>query len=129
MKYRKITDQYTTYTVNDVENRITELCTINGDTYISVPDDFTLANQSQKIKIAPVTMTDDLRKQIEENSPHVQLIDQRIREKIRDKYSIEDEIKIIRNKINGEKIEEYAEYNQYVESCIQEGNLQKAKLL
>jgi len=129
MKYRKITDKYTTYTVNDEENRITELCTINGDTYISVPDDFILANQSQKIKIVPVTMTDDLKKQIEEKSSHIQLINQRVRGKIRDKYAIEDEIKIIRNKINGVKVDKYAAYHQYVEDCIQEGNLQKAKLL
>lgn len=127
-KYQKVTDKYTTYTINDdEENRITELCTIDGDTYISVPDDFILANQSQKIKIVPVTMTDDLKKQIEENSPHIQLIKQRVREKIRAKYSIEDELKMIRNKINGVKADEYAAYHQYVESCIEEGNVQKGE--
>jgi len=130
LKYQKITDKYTTYTINDdVENRITELCTIDGDTYISVPDDFVFSDQPKQIKIVPITMTDDLRKQIEEKSPHIQLIKQRVREKIKDKYSIEDEIKIIRNKINGTKTEEYTEYNKYVEDCIQEGNTQKAKLI
>jgi hypothetical protein len=129
LKYQKITDKYTTYTVNDEENRITELCTINGDTYISVPDNVTLPKQPKEITLKPVIMTDELKEQIEEISPHIRLIKKRIKDKIREKYSIEDELKIIRNKINGIEVEKYTEYNNYVEGCITEGRIEKEALI
>jgi hypothetical protein len=129
LKYQKITDKYTTYTVNDEENRITELCTINGDTYISVPDNVTSPKQPKEITLKPVTMTDELKEQIEETSPHIRLIKKRIKDKIRKKYSIEDELKIIRNKINGIEVEKYTEYNNYVEGCITEGKIEKEALV
>jgi len=130
--YRKITNQYTTYTAvdsNEEDKRITELCTINGDTYISVPDDLTLPEQPKEIELKPVTMTTELQEQIEELSPHIQLAKKRVREKIAKKYSIEDELKIIRNKINGMDVGKYAEYNSYVNSCIVEGNIKKEELV
>ena len=44
-KYQKITDQFTThclvepdYNLLETEDRITELCTIDGVTYVSVPE-------------------------------------------------------------------------------------------
>ena len=44
-KYQKISDAYTTYLLAEpdyellgLEDRITELCTIDGVTYVSVPD-------------------------------------------------------------------------------------------
>ena len=132
MKYRKITDEYTTYTAidNGEENKkITELCTINGDTYICIPDDLVLPGQPKQISLTPVIMTDELKGQIEKVSPHIQLIKKRVREKITEKYSIEDELKIIRNKINGVDIEKYTEYNTYAEGCIAEGKVKKAELI
>ena len=125
-KYKKITDKYTTYSV--CEEGITELATIDGDTYISVPDDVILPKQAEQIKLVPVTLTAELKEQIEEASSHIQLIKKRIREKIAKKYSIEDELKIIRNKINGIDVEKYTEYNAYVESCIAEGKVKKEGL-
>ena len=48
-KYQKISDAYTTYILAEpdyellgLEDRITELCTIDGVTYVSVPDGITL---------------------------------------------------------------------------------------
>ena len=125
-KYKKITDKYTTYSI--CEEGITELCTINGDTYISVPDDVILPKQAEQIKLVPVTLTAELKEQIEEASSHIQLIKKRIREKIAEKYSIEDELKIIRNKINGVDVDKYTEYNAYVEGCIAEGKVKKEEL-
>lgn len=125
-KYQKVTDQYTTYTVNDEDNKITELCTINGDTYVSIPDDVTF--QSKQITLEPVTITKELKEQIEKESPHLQLIRKRVIEAIRKKYSIEDELNILRNKINGIDIE-YQEYNKYVEDCLTEGKKDEDKLL
>ena len=129
-KYQKVTDKYTTYTINDdEENRITELCTINGDTYISVPDDLKLLEQPKQINLEPVKLTAELKEQIEEASPHIKLIKKRIVEDIRKKYSVEDELKIIRNKINGIGEKEYAEYNNYVASCIAVRRLEKEELI
>jgi len=132
MKYRKVTDQYTTYTVIDNgedDKRITELCTINGDTYISVPNDIILPKQPKQINLEPAVVTGELKEQIEEKSPHIQLIKKRIRENIRKKYSVEDELKIVRNKINGIDMGKYTEYNNYVESCIAEGEAKKEVLI
>jgi len=130
-KYKKITDKYTTYTIvepdyNIMDNeskRVVELCTINGDTYISVPDDLTLPEQPKQITLEPVIITSELKEQIEKASPHMQLIKKRIKNKIAEKYSIEDELKIIRNKINGTDVDKYTEYNSYVESCIADGKI------
>jgi len=130
--YQKVTDKYTTYTAidNDEEDkRITELCTIDGDTYISVPDDLILPEQPKHIILKPITLDKALREKIEKRSPHIQLIRERIKEKIRKKYSIEDELKIIRKKINGKELAKYTEYNEYVEECIAKGDLEKDKLL
>jgi len=130
-KYQKVTNQYTTYIAidNEEENKkITELCTINGDTYISVPDNVELPEQPKEIILEPVVLTDELKEHIEEASPHIQLIKKRIREKIAKKYSIEDELKIIRNKINGAEVDKYTEYNAYVEGCVAEGEIKKAGL-
>ena len=127
IKYKKTTDKYTTYSV--CEEGITELCTIDGDTYISIPDDVVLPKQPKQITLEPVIVTAELKEQIEEVSPHIQLIKKRIREKIAKKYSIEDELKIIRNKINGMEVDKYVEYNNYVESCLAEGNIKKEELV
>ena len=93
-KYQKVTDKYTTYTAvdNGEDKRITELCTIDGDTYISIPDDVILPEQTEQITLEPVSVTAELKGFIEATSPHIQLIKKRVREKIADKYSIEDMI-------------------------------------
>jgi hypothetical protein len=130
--YRKVTDKYTTYTAVDSgeeDKRITELCVINGNTYISVPNNFVLPEQPKEITLKLVALTIKLKKQIKEKSPYIQLIEERVRERIRKKYKLEDELKIIRNKINGKELLEYTEYNKYVEECIIGGNLEKDKLL
>ena len=130
-KYRKVTDKYTTYTAIDNEEedkKITELCTINGDTYISVPDGLNLPKQPKEITLEPVIIDDILKEKIESTSPHLQLIKKRTIDKIREKYPIDDELKIIRNKINEKDIEKYTEYNNLVEECIAEGKVKKEKL-
>ena len=87
-----------------------------------------LPEQPKQITLVPLTLTNELKEQIEEASPHIQLIKKRIREKIAKKYSIEDELKIIRNKINGIDVEKYTEYNSYIEACIAEGKVKKEEL-
>ena len=71
----------------------TELCTIDGVTYVSVQDD-DLPEQAAQISasiVNPVTLTTELREAIKAASPHCALIHERMEAKIRDKYSLSDE--------------------------------------
>jgi len=130
-KYQKISDAYTTYLLAEpdydglgLESRITELCTIDGVTYVSVPDGITLPEQPEQITVEEVTMTDELKAAIRLASPHVQLIDERVVMKIREKYSVNDEIKLIRLGAS----DDFTAYNDYVETCRAWGTAAKARL-
>jgi hypothetical protein len=130
-KYQKVQDAYTThclvepdYNLLETEDRITELCTIDGVTYVSVPDSITLPEQPEQITVEEVELTDELKESIKSASPHVQLINDRVVSKIREVYSLNDEIKMIRLSPS----EESAAYNEYVESCRDWGRVAKANL-
>ena len=130
-KYQKITDNYTTYclvepdyNLLETEDRITELCTIDGITYVSVPDSITLPEQPEQITVEEVVLTDELKAAIKSESPHVQLINERVVAKIREIYSLNDEIKMIRLSPS----EESTAYNDYVEECRDWGRAAKANL-
>jgi hypothetical protein len=130
-KYQKVQDAYTThclvepdYNLLETEDRITELCTIDGITYVSVPDSIILPAQPEQITVEEVVLTDELKAAIKSESPHVQLINERVVAKIREIYSLNDEIKMIRLSPS----EESAAYNEYVESCRDWGRVAKANL-
>ena len=130
-KYQKITDQFTTYclvepdyNLLETEDRITELCTIDGVTYVSVPDSITLPEQPEQITVEEVVLTDKLKEAIKAESPHVQLINERVVVRIREIYSLNDEIKMIRLSPS----EESTAYNDYVEECRAWGRGEKEKL-
>jgi hypothetical protein len=130
-KYQKVQDQFTThclaepdYNLSETEKRITELCTIDGVTYISVPDGITLPEQPEQITVEEVALTDELKAAIRAASLHVQLIDERVVIKIREKYSVNDEIKLIRLGAS----DDYTAYNNYVEMCRAWGAAAKARL-
>ena len=130
-KYQKISDAYTTYILAEpdyellgLEDRITELCTIDGVTYVSVPDSITLPEQPEQITVEEVALTDELKAAIRLASPHVQLIDERVVMKIREKYSVNDEIKLIRLGAS----DDFTAYNDYVETCRAWGAAAKARL-
>ena len=130
-KYQKVQDAFTTYclvepdyNLLETENRITELCTIDGVTYISVPDGITLPEQPEQITVEEVALTDELKAAIRAASPHVQLIDERVVMKIREKYSVNDEIKLIRLGAS----DDFTAYNDYVETCRAWGAAAKARL-
>lgn len=76
--------------------RCTELCTIDGTTYVAVPDGLTLPAQPAEITVAPVVLTDALKAQIKAASPHVQLIYERTEALIRARYTASDEAKFAR---------------------------------
>lgn len=130
-KYQKAQDAYTThclvepdYNLLETEDRITELCTIDGVTYVSVPDSIILPAQPEQITVEEVVLTDELKESIKSASPHVQLINDRVVSKIREIYSLNDEIKMIRLSPSAES----TAYNEYVETCRAWGKTEKARL-
>ena len=123
--YQKASDQYTTYSLNAPDGS-TELCTVNGVTYTSVPDGVALGEQPEKIinSVCIVVIDFELFEQISAASPDVQLIQQRVREKIAALYSVHDEIKLLRTAPSPE----FEAYNEHAEACRAWGREQKALL-
>lgn len=115
--------------VDAQHNRIgTELATVDEVTYVHLPNDVTLpADQPAEIAasiINPVTLTDELHDAIKAASPHVQLINARVVEKIRERYSADDEIKCLRLAPSAET----QAWNDWTEACRTWGHEQKAAL-
>ncbi len=100
------------------------MCTIDGVTYVSVPDDIAMPEQNALITHAVATLTSELKEAIKAASTHVQLIDQRVREKIADAYPIHEEIKLLRTAPSTE----FDAYNAFAEACRQWGRDQKTAL-
>ena len=131
VSYRKAYDAHTTYTLatpdsQDDNLRCTELCTLDGTTYVAVPDGVTLPEQPPEIadSVQTVTLTPELREAICAASPHVALINARVRAAIAERYSMSDEIKLIRTAPS----QEFDAYNAYVEDCRAWGRAQRAAL-
>lgn len=104
----------------------TELATIDGVTYVALPDGATLpAEQPAQIaaNVALVSITDALRDAIKAASPHVRLINERVRDAIAERYSLADEIGLLRTAPSPE----CAAYNAYAEECRAWGRSEKAK--
>ena len=107
----------------------TELATLaNGLTYVSLPDGAKLPTE-QPPEIAasivnPVMLTTALRNDLKRASPHVQLINQRIRDRIGAQYSVHDEIQMLRTAPSAEAVA----YNAHVEACRDWGRGEKAAL-
>lgn len=118
----------------------TELATIDGITYVSLPDGASLpANQPEEIaaSIQTVTLTPALREAIKAASPHCQLIAQRMVEKIRALYSIDDEMYFARIGVgaaNGmytptqDEMQAMTVFGEFVESLRQWGREERARL-
>ena len=130
-KYRKILDQFTThclaepdYNLLETDDRVTELCTIEGVTFVSVPDSIILPPQPEEITLEEVVLTEQLIADIRAASPHILLINDRVVAKIRERYNLNDEIKLLRIGLS----EESKAYNDYVEESRAWGRGEKAKL-
>ena len=130
--YQKVTDEYTTYPVTEPDykeddERITKLCTIDGVTYISVPDTVVLPTQPKQImleELTSTTLTNELITAIKATSTHIRLINQRVVGKIRENYTENDELQMLRLGVGTE----YDEYKAYVEACVAWGQAEKVKL-
>jgi len=115
----------------------TELCTLSGITYLSVPDGVTLPDQPPEIALTPVTLSPELREQIKAASPHAQLISERMIQKIRAQYSVDDEMFFARIGVGaatgmytptaGEMADTQA-FGEFVESVRQWGRTERANL-
>jgi len=112
----------------DSESRITELCTIGGDVYVCVPDGMELPEQPDVIRetLRSVDMTNatDLKQQLKRASPHAQRINQRVVDKIREKYSLDEELQMLRTG----PTDESKAYFDYCEACVAWGRAEKTKL-
>ena len=143
VRYRKLITSYTIIELHDPESEhgepvTTELATLaDGFTYVSVPDGAVLPVQPDGIEPEPVTLTDELREQIKHESPHVRLINARVIEKIRQRYSSDDEQKyttdLINDRVYGQPLSALAAakrdaYITYRNECVAWGKEQKAEL-
>ena len=144
--YQKYTDSQISRTLRLPEDSVTlipigtELATIDGITYVSIPDGVVLpADQPTEISasIQVVILSDAQKSAIKAISPHVALINARVIERVRDKYSIEDELKFARIGIGaalgiyafqtGEQAELTA-FGDFVQQWRTWGRNEKAKL-
>lgn len=114
----------------------TELCTLDSTTYASLPDGATLAAE-QPVSVETISLTDTLRDAIKAASPHVRLINQRMIDKIRDSYTVEDEMYFARIGVgaaNGlyapteNEMQEMTVFGEFVESVREWGRSQRAAL-
>ena len=118
----------------------TELATIDGITYVSIPDLAVLpVNQPEEISasIAEVTLTDSLKEAIRQVSPHTQLIAQRIVSTIRSHYTLDDEMYFARIGVgasmglyvpSSQELQEMTVFGEFVEATRQWGREQRAVL-
>jgi hypothetical protein len=118
----------------------TELATLaDGLTYVSMPAIATLPQQPKEIatSVKVVTLTAAQVAEIKSISPHVKLINDRICEKIREQYSLGDELKLARISIGGlqktyaarpSELQAVADYQIAVEAARTWGRAEKKKL-
>ena len=143
IRYHITSDAYTTYRLAEPDDapRCTELCTLeDGYTYVAVPDGVTLPDDqpgSVAATLEPVTLTDALREEIKAASPHCQLIAQRVIERIRERYSVDDELFFARITVGQQmglyqmspgEIAEVEAFKDWVESAREWGRAQRAAL-
>ena len=101
-----------------------ELATVDGVTYVALPDGATLPAQPDEITVTPVTLTAEQKAAIASASPLVKVINDQVRESIAAKYSITDELRLIRTQPSAD----FTAYNAFVESCRADGRSKKAAL-
>lgn len=102
----------------------TELATVDGVTYVSLPDGAVLPAQPDEIAVTPVELTPELKIAISDASPFVRMIRSMVADKIAERYSVGDEIKLLRTAPSAE----FEAYNAYAEDCRAWGREQRAAL-
>jgi len=120
---------------HDDQPKCTELCTIGNDTYVYVPDNIVLPEQPDVLNMEAVSLTPELREEIKAASPHVRLSYKRLQERIRSRYSLEDEQYLTRiavGALSGTYVMQedepglIAAYQAWVEECREIARLERA---
>lgn len=133
--YRKVITAINTFEIRLPESAPSqrqgqEIATLaDGRTIVCLDDGATLpaeqpAQIAASIEALPSPLPADLRAQIMDASPHVRVINQRVVEKIRAEYSVDDEIKMLRIAPSAET----TAWNDHVEACRAWGWAERAKL-
>ena len=122
---------------NDNEATATQLCQIDGWSYVSIPDLATIPEQHNEIQYQVAVIDELLAEQIKNESRVFQLIDKRFKDKVRAKYSIDDELYFARINIGaltnrytmraGES-DEVDAFGVYVENARDEAKQERAVL-
>ncbi len=129
VSYQKFIDDQRTVEIRlpegeDNQRVGTELATVDGVTYVSLPDGAVLPEQPAEITVEPVTLTAELKQRISNASPFVRMIRKMVADKIAEQYSTGDEIKLIRTAPSAE----FEAYNAYAEDCRAWGREQRAAI-
>ena len=133
--YRKSIDAITTHTLRlpdqlQGEQAAQEIATlVDGRTIVALFAGHELpkhqpAEIEATIEVLPNPLPADLRDAIKSASPHVRLINQRVVDAIADRYSMADEIKLMRTAPSPGM----ETYNAYAEECRAWGRSEKTKL-
>ena len=122
-RYQPIYEKHTRIDANLPENAIIHLSSdqlVNFDNYQYVAFEGDIPEQPKGIVLEEVTLTTELQEKLRKYSSHWKRYKERIVEKIREKYSIDDELNIINTKNLATKTTDdkskISEYNNYVKS-------------
>jgi len=133
--YRKFIDAVTTHSLRlpevvQGEQAGQEIATlVDGRTVVALFAGYELPTNQPgaivaSIELLPSPLPADLLAAIKLASPHVRLINQRVQDAVAERYSMADEIKLLRTAPSPEM----AAYNAYAEECRAGGRAEKAKL-
>jgi hypothetical protein len=112
------------------DEELKELCTVDGTTYVAASESVVFAKQADSIKFTAVdgaAMKEQLGSvlcAIEKALPQTATINAQVVAMIRERYTVEDEIKMLRIA----PAPESATWNDYVEQCLEWGRREKAKM-
>ena len=125
--YTKVVNEITTKQIDTsgIEGAV-ELCEIDGITYVSIPDAASVAKQDAAIDAKSATLDAKKIEEIRAASYVVKFIKQQVRDKIREKYELDDELKLLR--LRDTNKDEWDKYNAHAESCRAWGEAEIAKL-
>ncbi len=104
------------------EQRVIDLGLYMGKRYILLTDGIAFPKQPKGVSIKPADFTNsDVRKYLKTESPLAKQVDRETQDKIRQRYSLEDELKALRT---GDK-----EYRDFVEKTVVDGRALKEEML
>lgn len=121
----------------DAGETLTELCALDGWRYVAVPEDVTPYVPAELDTWESVNLTSELREAIKAASPHAQLIAQRVIDRIRAKYPLDEELYFARIAVGAlqgsyalqpGEAEALAQYQADVEAAREWGRTERTKI-